>query len=249
MATRTGDGRGGHDNSLFRVQAAGVIVLVFAVAAFLTSCASLNLDGETTDGDTTAEGGATDNGTIVQDGTTVEDTTVVEGATVMEETATMEETMMKESTTRGGETTAESTIRGGGITESTTKSSSTAGGSTPATGEAITDVRTIITEQDKQFLVGRRVRLREAGVRSVINDQSFLLGPSNARQVFAVLEGDQAQGAGVTAGETLSVDGEIKQLPSTEDARQRFGVTETEAALLQSQEIYLSVDKLEATQR
>jgi hypothetical protein len=45
------------------------------------------------------------------------------------------------------------------------------------------------------------------------------------------------------------VDGEIKQLPSTKDARQRFGVTETEAALLQSQEIYLSVDRVEVTER
>ncbi|CAA9442249.1 MAG: hypothetical protein AVDCRST_MAG28-512 [uncultured Rubrobacteraceae bacterium] len=244
MVTRRVDGRGGHHSGFFRAQAAGAIVLILVATAFLTSCANLNLDGETTDGDTTAEGGATDNGTTIQDGTMVEDTTVMEETATTEETATMEETMMKESTTKGGETTAESTTRGGGTTEGTNKSSSTV-----ATGEAITDVRTIITEQDKQFLVGRRVRLREAGVRSVINAQSFLLGPSDTRQIFAVLEGEQAQGAGVTAGETLSVDGEIRQLPSTEDARQRFGVTETEAALLQSQEIYLSVDRLEVTQR
>lgn len=244
MVTRRVGGRGGQDSGFFRAQAAGAIVLILVATAFLTSCANLNLGGETTDGDTTAESDATDNGATIQDGTTVEGTTVVEDTTMTEETTTMEETMMKESTTRGGETAAESTARGGGTTEGTNKSSSTA-----ATGEAITDVRTIITEQDKQFLVGRRVRLREAGVRSVINDQSFLLGPSNTRQVFTVLEGDQAQGADVTEGGTLSVDGEIRQLPSTEDAQQRFSVTETEAALLQSQEIYLSVDRLEVTER
>ena len=37
----------------------------------------------------------------------------------------------------------------------------------------------------------------------------------------------------------------MRQLPSAEEAQQRFGLTETEAALAQSQEIYLSIDRAE----
>ncbi|MCA1738484.1 MAG: hypothetical protein LC740_06545, partial [Actinobacteria bacterium] len=114
------------------------------------------------------------------------------------------------------------------------------------TGEATTDLRAIITEPDKQFLVGRPVRLTGANVRGVINDQSFLLGPSDTRQLFGVLEGEQPQGAvNIEEGQTLSIVGVIRPLQSVDEAQQRFGLTETEAALLQSQEIYLSVNRIE----
>ena len=48
---------------------------------------------------------------------------------------------------------------------------------------------------------------------------------------------------------TLSVNGVVRQLPSADEARQRFGLTEAEAALLQSQEIYLSVERAEVMER
>jgi hypothetical protein len=182
----------------------------------------------------------------------------------MEETtrgsAAMEESMMREATTTNGataegtaiekttegtNTTREVTTKGG-----TTKGGTTTAGGTAATGEAVTDVRAIISETDKQFLVGRPVRLAGVNVRSVVNEWSFLLGPSDTRQLFAVLEGEQAQEAlEVKQGQILSVNGVVRQLPNTEDAQQRFGLSETEAALLQSQEIYLSVDRVEVMER
>ncbi|HLL40288.1 MAG TPA: hypothetical protein VK357_11565 [Rubrobacteraceae bacterium] len=215
---------------------------------FLVSCANLGNDT---------------NGTATDVNTTNGDTTT-QGETNMEETtrgsAAMEESMMREATTTNGataegtaiekttegtNTTREVTTKGG-----TTKGGTTTAGGTAATGEAVTDVRAIISETDKQFLVGRPVRLAGVNVRSVVNEWSFLLGPSDTRQLFAVLEGEQAQEAlEVKQGQILSVNGVVRQLPNTEDAQQRFGLSETEAALLQSQEIYLSVDRVEVMER
>ena len=215
---------------------------------FLVSCANLGNDT---------------NGTATDVNTTNGDTTT-QGETNMEETtrgsAAMEESMMREATTTNGataegtaiekttegtNTTTEVTTKGG-----TTKGGTTTAGGTAATGEAVTDVRAIISETDKQFLVGRPVRLAGVNVRSVVNEWSFLLGPSDTRQLFAVLEGEQAQEAlEVKQGQILSVNGVVRQLPNTEDAQQRFGLSETEAALLQSQEIYLSVDRVEVMER
>ena len=215
---------------------------------FLVSCANLGNDT---------------NGTATDVNTTNGDTTT-QGETNMEETtrgsAAMEESMMREATTTNGataegtaiekttegtNTTREVTTKGG-----TTKGGTTTAGGTAATGEAVTDVRAIISETDKQFLVGRPVRLAGVNVRSVVNEWSFLLGPSDTRQLFAVLEGEQSQEAlEVKQGQILSVNGVVRQLPNTEDAQQRFGLSETEAALLQSQEIYLSVDRVEVMER
>jgi hypothetical protein len=221
---------------------------VLSSIVFLVSCANLGNDT---------------NGTATDVNTTNGDTTT-QGETNMEETtrgsAAMEESMMREATTTNGataegtaiekttegtNTTREVTTKGG-----TTKGGTTTAGGTAATGEAVTDVRAIISETDKQFLVGRPVRLAGVNVRSVVNEWSFLLGPSDTRQLFAVLEGEQAQEAlEVKQGQILSVNGVVRQLPNTEDAQQRFGLSETEAALLQSQEIYLSVDRVEVMER
>lgn len=214
---------------------------------FLASCANLGndtngtaTDVNTTNGDTTTQGE-----------TNMEETT--RGSAAMEESM-MRETAIEETTPNGAAaegTAIEKTTEGTNTTrEVTTKGGTTAAGGTAATGEAITDARAIISETDKQFLVGRPVRLAGANVRSVVNERSFLLGPSDTRQLFAVLEGEQAQEASeVKQGQMLSVNGVVRQLPNTEDAQQRFGLSETEAALLQSQEIYLSVDRVEVMER
>jgi len=226
---------------------------VLSSIVFLVSCANLGNDT---------------NGTATDVNTTNGDTTT-QGETNMEETtrgsAAMEESMMREATTTNGataegtaiekttegtNTTTEVTTKGGTTKGGTTKGGTTTAGGTAATGEAVTDVRAIISETDKQFLVGRPVRLAGVNVRSVVNEWSFLLGPSDTRQLFAVLEGEQAQEAlEVKQGQILSVNGVVRQLPNTEDAQQRFGLSETEAALLQSQEIYLSVDRVEVMER
>ncbi len=52
----------------------------------------------------------------------------------------------------------------------------------------------------------------------MINEESFLAGPSATRQLFVVLGGEQAQEAAIEEGQTPSVNGVVRQLSSADEA-------------------------------
>lgn len=125
------------------------------------------------------------------------------------------------------------------------------------TSGPITDLTTILEEQDKASLAGRRVDLRgetAAQVRSVVGDATFWVGPSADQQVFVVLEEEQdAAGAegrvDVNEGQTLRITGEVSNLPHIDEARQQWGLSEANAAELENQPIYISAEQVEIIER
>jgi hypothetical protein len=134
----------------------------------------------------------------------------------------------------------------------------TQGAETPAgAGGPITDLTTIFEEEDKTSLVGRQVDLQgetAAEVRSVVGDTTFWVGPSQDQQVFVVLSEEQdAAGAEgrveVNEGQTVRLTGQVQQLPSIEEARQQWGLSEANTAELQNQEIYISAEQVEIIER
>ncbi len=128
----------------------------------------------------------------------------------------------------------------------------TAGASGP-----ITDLTTIFEEQDKASLAGRQVNLQgetAAQVQSVVGDTTFWVGPSQGQQVFVALSEEQdSRGVegmvDVNEGQTVRLTGEVKELPSMEQARQQFGLSDTNSAQLDNQEIYIDADRVEIIER
>ncbi len=72
--------------------------------------------------------------------------------------------------------------------------------------------------------------------------------------MFVVL-GEEQDAAGVEGrvdvneGQTVRLTGQVQQLPSIEEARQQWGLSEANAAELQNQEIYISAEQVEIIER
>ncbi len=87
-------------------------------------------------------------------------------------------------------------------------------------------------------------------VQSVVGDQAFWVGPSQDQQLFVVLEEDPSAGAtegqvDVNAGQMVSIMGEIRELPSMEEARAQWGLSEANTAQLANQQVYLHAEQVE----
>jgi hypothetical protein len=108
----------------------------------------------------------------------------------------------------------------------------------------------IVTPPDRSSLVGRRVRLTDVKVQSVIGDRTFYVGPSESQKVLVLLEEEKTPNSpvegkvDVNPGQTVSFTGVIERVPSVEEARQRFGRLMNEAELnkLKDQQILIHTD-------
>ncbi len=123
-----------------------------------------------------------------------------------------------------------------------------------AAGEPITDVLVIVTEPDRQVLVGRQVQFAGVNVQSVVGDRTFWVGPSQDQQLFVVLDEElDASGAegrvDVNTGQTIAITGTIRRLPSVEEAQRQWGLSEATAAELENEEIFLSAERVQITGR
>ncbi len=210
----------------FQTNKVVAVVLMFATAALLASCAE---ETAGTTGDATAPAGTTVEGTTVETtaGTTTGGTT---GA------GTTGGTTVSNATT--GATTAGGTTSGG-----TTVTTATTGGSTAGatSGGTITSLQSIVSETDKRSLIGRRVELDGVQVRNSVGATGFLVGASGAQQLFVV----PAEATNVQQGQVATIAGTLEEIPGVSEAQQRFGVGETAAALLQSQVVYLDADRVQ----
>ncbi len=120
----------------------------------------------------------------------------------------------------------------------------------PTGGELVTDMLIIVDAPDRASLVGRRVQFTNVTVQSVVGDKTFWIGPSKDKQLFVVLEEDQSAGStegqvDVNAGQTVTIIGEIRKLPSMEEARTQWGLSETNSAELEQQQIYLHAQQVQ----
>ena len=118
------------------------------------------------------------------------------------------------------------------------------------TTEPITDVVVVATTQDQQSLVNRQVQLTNTPVRSVTGDRTFWVGPSNTQQMLVVLDesldsGSTEKRLAVKAGQTLTINGLLRPMPSTADAQKQWGLTAAEAEALKSQKVYLQASQVQ----
>lgn len=123
------------------------------------------------------------------------------------------------------------------------------GNSNTAAGADITDVFLIIVP-DPTPLVGRRVRLTNAKVQDVVGDRAFYVGENANQRVLVVFDEEATPNmpvegkVDINKGQTVAVNGVIRQMPSVEEARRRFGklINESELKALANQRIYIQTD-------
>ena len=90
-------------------------------------------------------------------------------------------------------------------------------------------------------LVGKAVQLDGVRVRDVVGDETFWVGPSAGQRLFVVFDesGIRDEAVKVTAGQTVTIVGELRELPSPEEARLRWGLTPAVGEALRGQQVYL----------
>lgn len=116
-------------------------------------------------------------------------------------------------------------------------------------GVPLTDLLIIIDAPDRASMVGKQVQLANVTVQSVVGDKTFWVGPTTDKQLFVVLEEDPSAGAvegqvDVNAGQTVTITGEVRKLPSMEEARSQWGLSETNSAQLEQQQIYVHAQQV-----
>ena len=113
----------------------------------------------------------------------------------------------------------------------------------------ITDALVIVDAPDRPSLVGRPVALLGVKVLSVAGPNAFWVGPKADKRLLVVMDSTQTRAghAGhpiIRAGQTLSVAGVIRTLPSNvEEVRAKWGLTSEHAAALSHERIYLSASE------
>ena len=115
----------------------------------------------------------------------------------------------------------------------------------------ITDVLVLVDTPDRASLVGRPVALFGAKVVDVVSPRAFWVGPNNEKQLLVVLDSTAARtDAGHTAmraGQTVSVAGVVKAIPTNlDDVRGAWGLS-GDATMLSRERIYLSASDLALT--
>lgn len=113
----------------------------------------------------------------------------------------------------------------------------------------ITDVVAIVTTPDKQSLVNKQAQLTNVPVQSVIADRTFWAGPSNNQRLLVVLDealdtGGTEKRLDINAGQTLTINGLIRRLPTTAEAQKQWGLSATEASALENEQIYLQAQQV-----
>ena len=114
----------------------------------------------------------------------------------------------------------------------------------------ITDVVTVVTTPDKQSLVNKQMQLTDVQVQSVVGDRTFWVGPSNTQQLLVVL--DEALDTSrvdkkldINTGQTLTLKGLIRTLPSIPEAQKQWGLSATETEPLKNQQVYLQAQQVQ----
>lgn len=119
--------------------------------------------------------------------------------------------------------------------------------------QTLTDFNAIITAPDKQSLIGRRVQLDGVRVQGVVSDRGFWLGEADKR-MFARLDRRLNQGSAewdvvIRDGQTRTLWGEIRALPSMEEIREWKLINASDSGALQDRGVYIHVERLKETLR
>ena len=102
-------------------------------------------------------------------------------------------------------------------------------------------------------LVGQPVHLSGLKVQEVVGDKTFWVGPSTAQRLFVFLEedptaGQQVEGkVDVNPGQTLTIQGELRKLPSAEEAQRLWDITPQSFEALKQEQVYLFARSVKVT--
>lgn len=134
--------------------------------------------------------------------------------------------------------------------------SATGTGSPASEGDIITDINAFLSNPDPSALVGRRVELNNVPVQTVVGDQSFMVGPSPAEEVFVTFEETATPGQAregridVNAGQRVNLTGEVQRMPEPADAfLKRNSIDEATARKLREQPVYIQAKSVTLADR
>ena len=121
---------------------------------------------------------------------------------------------------------------------------------TTTASEPITDVVVIASAPDQQALVNRQVQFANVPVQSVIGDRTFWVGSGNNERLLVVLDealdsGNTERALDVNAGQTLTMNGIVRRMPSAADAQKQWGLSAAEADSLKNQRVYLQASQVQ----
>ena len=116
-------------------------------------------------------------------------------------------------------------------------------------GPALTDSVIVMQVPVVQDLVGRQLTLSSVEVREVISDSTFWVGPTGeadpAQRLFVFLNEHTTPDTptegryDVQEGQTISLQGSLRQLPDMQQLRDRLNLSEQTASQLQKQQYYM----------
>lgn len=122
---------------------------------------------------------------------------------------------------------------------------------TTAGGAVATDVP--IGQPDRLVaMVGQDVRLTSVQVQEVVSDKGFWVGPSDTQRLFVLLEENSSPNTktegqvDVNKGQTVTIEGEIRRLPSADQAQQ-VGFDPQRFEELQKEQVYLHAERVQIT--
>lgn len=94
-------------------------------------------------------------------------------------------------------------------------------------------------------ILDKQIRIVSAPVQSVVNDQIFWIGTSENQRLLVVLESDTIpqistkQNINISPGNTITLTGAVKKLPSTQEMQNQWNIGEKEAAgFAKTEQIY-----------
>jgi len=117
--------------------------------------------------------------------------------------------------------------------------------SSAMSGGPITDGMMIIRAPNRGALVGRSVALLNVKVQTIVGKNAFWAGPDANQQLFVVIDSSMADADRVRVGETISIAGVIRALPSDlTPMRRSWSLSAANEIILRRETTYLQVTGL-----
>lgn len=114
------------------------------------------------------------------------------------------------------------------------------------------DILAIVAAPQQVQLVGKRVQLTKVKVLDVVGDRTFYVGSNENQRVLVVLDETKTPNTAtegrydIKKGQVISFSGEVRRMPSVDEAKRQFGNLMSDSALknLSDQKIYVHTDKI-----
>ncbi len=103
---------------------------------------------------------------------------------------------------------------------------------------------------DRSAYIGRKAKLTNVKVRKVVSDRGFFVGSDDTDQVLVFLDralndGKTEQHVQIQAGQTVSLDGDLKAVPTQEVLNEQYEFKGKDYSDLQKQSVYLHAKKVQ----